>query len=497
MSSVQTQPPPGTGPAQPGAGAPPPADSKESIRTRAIRGSVWTAIGFAGSQGLRFGANLALTRLLFPEAFGTMALINSLITGLHLFSDVGVVPSIVQNKRGDDPTFLDTAWTIQIVRGVCLCLAACALAYPVANFYDDVSLAMFIPVAAASTIIDGLVSTKFHTLQRHIALGRRVLIEVGTQLVASVVMITWAWHSPSIWALIGGTLIGETFRTLVSHRLPGHRNRLCWDPAIARELFHFGKWIFLATVLTFAADQSDRLIFGKMIPLDQLGVYNIAFMLALMAPNVIEKIGDAVFFPSLSRMLHTGADVGPTFRNARAVLSALGAYAVAGMIVAGPPLMAILYDTRYADAGWMLQFLALGAWFHILESPVDALLLALGKVRIRTLTQVAKVVGLATLIPAGFAAYGFPGAMFGLSLAQLVKYVAACAVARRSGIQVLSCDLLPTAWLAAAVGISLFATSSLAGLGVGNLEIMLAAVAVVTTMWLPWGLSLWRKHRTR
>ncbi|MFM6205833.1 oligosaccharide flippase family protein, partial [Planktothrix sp.] len=89
-----------------------------SLSKKAIQGTIWTLFGYGGSQVLRFGGNLILTRLLVPELFGLMALVNTFITGLNLFSDVGIRPSIIRSQRGDDPEFLNTAWTIQVFRGL-------------------------------------------------------------------------------------------------------------------------------------------------------------------------------------------------------------------------------------------------------------------------------------------------------------------------------------------------------------------------------------------
>ena len=76
---------------------------------RVARGLSWTVVGFSASQVLRFAANLALTRLLFPDAFGLMALVQVFVTGLVMFSDVGLGQSVMQNKRGDEDDFLNTA----------------------------------------------------------------------------------------------------------------------------------------------------------------------------------------------------------------------------------------------------------------------------------------------------------------------------------------------------------------------------------------------------
>src|SRR4051812_36532958 len=78
-----------------------------SLKMRALRGSLWTILGYGGSQVLRLAGNVILTRLLFPEAFGQMVLVNVFLQGLHMFSDVGIGPSLIQSKRGDDPDFLN------------------------------------------------------------------------------------------------------------------------------------------------------------------------------------------------------------------------------------------------------------------------------------------------------------------------------------------------------------------------------------------------------
>ena len=101
-----------------------------SLMARALRSSMLTVGGFGAAQVMRLASNLILTRLLFPEAFGLMALVSVFMMGLQQFSDVGVTPAILQSRRGDERDFLNTAWTIQAVRGAGLWLLACALAWP-------------------------------------------------------------------------------------------------------------------------------------------------------------------------------------------------------------------------------------------------------------------------------------------------------------------------------------------------------------------------------
>ena len=88
-------------------GAPPATSAKAAIRSTMI-----TLGGYGASAGIRFVSNLLITRLLIPEQFGIMALVNVFISALYLFSDIGVGPNIIQSRRGDDPLFLNTAWAV-------------------------------------------------------------------------------------------------------------------------------------------------------------------------------------------------------------------------------------------------------------------------------------------------------------------------------------------------------------------------------------------------
>ena len=163
--------------------------SSDGLFARAMRSSAWTASGFAISQVIRLASNLVLTRLLLPEAFGLMALVTVAMIGLANFSDVGVGQAIMANRRGDDADFLDTAWTIQVARGGLLWLATCALAAPVAALYDEPSLARILPVAGLTLLIAGFNPTRIETANRHLALGRVMLLDLTSQAIGVAVML--------------------------------------------------------------------------------------------------------------------------------------------------------------------------------------------------------------------------------------------------------------------------------------------------------------------
>ena len=359
------------------------ADHKQapSLKQRALRGSVWTFTGYGTSQILRLGSNLLLTRLLFPEAFGLMALVQAFMIGLEMFSDVGIGPSIIQNKRGNDPAFLNTAWTLQVFRGLALWICACLIAWPAARFYSEPMLRQLLPVVGLTSLIAGLNSTKLATSNRQMMLGRLTLIELGTQVLSLTVMIVGAWMYRSVWALVVGGIVGALAKMILSHiAFEGEKNRFHWEREAFKELHRFGRWIFFSTALGFIASQGDRLIIGRLMDVRFLGVYTVALTLSLLPSEVIRQSAGRVLFPSYAELIRDRPErLYRILRKSRLIMLALSWSGSLVLIVFGEKLIGLLYDGRYADAGWMLQILTIGTLGNILGLSYDGILLATGK----------------------------------------------------------------------------------------------------------------------
>ena len=352
----------------------------DGLGARATRSSAYTMAGYMAAQIIRLGANLILTRLLFPEAFGLMALVMLFMQGLQMFSDVGVGPSIMQNERGDEPAFLNTAWTIQIIRGSLLWLTTIAMAVPVANFYQEPQLAELLPVAGLALFIAGFNATRIETAQRHMNIGRLTLIDLISQALGAVAMIAFALAFRSVWALLAASLVAALAKMALSHLyLQGQPNRLAWERRAGSALIHFGKWIFFSTVCGFIFTQGDRLILGKYLSISLLGIYNIGHFLAsfpfILGSTIVVKIMIPLYrdkHPSVSP---------ENFRKIRLVRVLLTSTVLSMafvMALIGVPLTEFLYDPRFHLSGPVLVLVAIAQFPLIVGLTYDQAALAAG-----------------------------------------------------------------------------------------------------------------------
>lgn len=361
-----------------------PSDTPSQLGSKARSGTIWIVSAFGAGQLVRLATNIALAALLFEEAFALMALVSAVMTGLAMFSDVGLQQNVIQSPRGDEPAFLNTAWTIQAMRGLVLALLAAGLAWPVAAIYganDPMAfeLKWLIPIVASTALFDGLRSPAVLTAARHIRVAEVLRIEIGMTILHTSLMLFLAWQTRSVYALAIASAVAAVIHCIATYLfLPTTRPRLMLEARAVRAIISFGKWIFLSTVLYFLAGQIDRLTFGSMYPLADFGVYSIAASLALVVPGVVGKLQSAVVFPYYSRLLDDGIELTAAFAKATLPVLLASTYFVVLLIAGADSFFAVAYDDRYAAGGLILPILALAIWFSNLSGLYGTAFLAKG-----------------------------------------------------------------------------------------------------------------------
>lgn len=391
-------------------------------------------MGFFFRHGIRFGSNLVMTRLLMPEMFGIMAIASLILAGLAMFSDLGLRQNAVQSTRGEEVVFLNTVWIVQIVRGILLWFIACILSLVIAfannlgfvqpeSVYAAAELPYVIAIASFGVAIAGFESTKVYEASRQLSLSRLTKIEITTQLVAFLCMLAWAIVDQTIWALVAGSIISHILRAILTHtNLKGTSNRWQWDHAAFKEIFSYGKWVFASSILGFLVKSGDRILLGALVNAATLGVYAIAYLIYEAIEQLFSRIMVNVSFPALSEIARERrSDLRNTYYKFHFPIASL-AYFIAGMlIIEGPHLIAVLYDERYHDAGWMLSILAIS----ITSIPVrlsEQSFLALGIPRLLSNITTLHLFTIYTFVPFGFYSLGLEGAIWGLALSNFSRW---------------------------------------------------------------------------
>ncbi len=400
------------------------AIDKLSLKQRIVRSGSWTIIGYGVSQALRLGGNLILTRLLFPEAFGLMAIFQAVNYGVHMLTDVGIGPSIVQKEHGNETIFLNTAWTVQIVRGFLVWIVLCALAWPASKIYSEPVLALMLPITGLVAIIGSFGSTNFHTAQRNMETGRITLIEVCCNVVGLTISIILAWLMKSVWALVLGVLISTCLQTVATHIfLHGVKNKFAWDPVSLSHLRGFGRWILLGSTLTFLSGEGIRLLVGGMLDMSQLALFTLASTMCLVFWQAMLQLTGKVFFPAYSEVYRTNpGNLSKVILRARLIVILPSWGLAVFFIFYGSPLMSFLYDQRYQGSGIMLEQLAAGSLVACIWGSYSSVLLSIGQAAASTALTAIQITCQIGLMLIGYHYGKSAGLIIAIAAANWVTY---------------------------------------------------------------------------
>lgn len=411
-----------------------------------LRAAAWLVGSSVVSQGLRLLSSLVLTRLLLPESFGLVAGVQTLYFALVMFSDLGVWQSVVTHARGEQARFLGTAFVLQLARGLLLALAVALIALALQlcaryapfqpdSVYADPRLPAMVLVFALCALLQGAESMHIATAQRGLQSQLLTRLELLAQLAGMLVTIACALWTRSVWSLLLGTVTATLARTVLSYTLlQGPRYRPCWERDSVRDIVGFGKWIFLSSVIGFAAAHGEKLILGGTLAAQDFGVFSIASLLLAAIVGLVGNLNAHLVFPSLSEALRSGeAAAHQVYTRVQQIGDAiLGG--IAGLtLVLGSWVVRILYDARYAEAGWMLQCLALGLLamrYQVLEQ----MMFARNRPGWVTLSNSLRALALVLCVAPGYALGGVQGAVLAVVASQFAGWPVALVFKWRNGL---------------------------------------------------------------
>ncbi len=401
-----------------------------ALKGRVLRAGKWTLGSTVVAMVLRLATNVVLARLLFPDAFGLMSVVNMLITAMGLFSDIGIARSVIQSRSGASPELLDTAWTVQVIRGFGLGFGCIALAmldllaihvglFKPGTVYADPRLAWLMIVFSITPMIQGFDSIKVIQAKREMHLHVIAKIELAGQLASAIAMVVVGYKFHTVWTLVIGAIVAACLRTWLGHAiLPGHSSRLRLVKESVTELLKTGRWVFLSSILFFLALNSDKFVLAGLIDKRLYGIYSIALLMANVLQGLATKMCMSIVYPALAEVhRERPRDLAKTLSKFQWAYDGIITLLAGVLITGAPAVIAVLYDHRYQEAGWMLSILAVGV-VGLRYQIVEECYQAVGAPQLQTLANLLRLCTLVFGVIVGLHFWGITGAITAVALCQ-------------------------------------------------------------------------------
>jgi PST family polysaccharide transporter len=388
--------------------------SDRNVGNRVVRGALYLA-------GARFILRLfslvnlvMLGRLLASDDYGVAALAITVIAFTQVISDMRVNSALI-SLRDIDASYINTGFTMNLLRGVIMAVLLFAFAGPIAGFMKEPRLEAVLQVISIVLVFDGMRNPAFMMYQRNIDFSKEFRRRTAAAFCGSAASVAVAVVTRDYWAIVAGTLAGRFTEMAFSYwRIP-HQVRFSvqhWKTFLG-----FGSWLTLSAIISQVTNMAPRFLTGRYLGADLLGFYMVGRDTATLATRELASPLTAAVFPGLSALARNNDRLRKAYRKAQSIILGISLPIGVGTALMANELIAILVGEKWLPlSATVVMVLAPISAFGMISSATDGL--AMAKLATRAMFNRAAFVAIVILPVYFYAAteVGFMGVLYAVAL---------------------------------------------------------------------------------
>jgi len=350
----------------------------DTLKAKMLRGGAWLGSASVLEQVSRFGRNILLTRILAPEAFGTMALLTSATGVLATLLDVGAREALIQNAKGHEDGHVGAAWWITFGRSLSLYLLLFLLAPLASRAYGNAELTTLFRVAGVGLLFEGMISARAYAAIKAMKLWKWAAINNGGGITGVLISVILSFFIRDVWALVLGFVAENAARCLLSYLFCPFLPPWRWDRAAMQELLKFSKGVYGLSLMSLIFLRTDIFVLAKLFSPAVLGLYIMAVSSIQTPTNFIINIMGQTMFPSFTQIQDDKARINRILLQATAAVFFLGLPILVFLFFCGHFLLTMAYGYRYGAAAGSLFLAACAALLNMANAPITSVIYARG-----------------------------------------------------------------------------------------------------------------------
>lgn len=350
-----------------------------TLRRKLLQGSGLLLGGQVIAQALAFGRNIIVARILSPEDFGIASMLVLLVTVLDMLSNLSVDRLLVQAPDGDEPAFLASAHGLQLFRGILIAIAIFVIADPVARLFKVPEARWAFQCLALVPAIRALAHLDRKRLHREMCFKGDVISETVPQAVALVLAWPLTYYLRSYSAILWILVAQAIALTVASLAVAKRPYQLSWHKEYVSRLMAFGWPLAVNGLLMSAIFQGDKFVIGSTYGPRDLGIYTVAFGLAMLPVLSAARVNGSLLLPLLSSRQSDALSFRKVLRNSSGLTSLCACLLAAGFVTCGPILLVLIYGEAYSAAGSVIGWLGIMQSIRLMRDVHSQAAMALGE----------------------------------------------------------------------------------------------------------------------
>ncbi len=386
-----------------------------SLQIQTVRGISWSGVSQVVSQGLQFLVKILLARLLFPEDFGLLGMALVFTMFIETVNDIGLSAAIIQKKEITEKHLSTAFWVGLMLGGGLFALAVLASPF-IAGFFGEPLLRSIVVVLSLSFIFGSFGIVHRTMLMKRIDFRKIAITEIWTAGIAGIVSLVLAILGYGVWSLVLGSVMASLGSSALLWVLCPWRPSRILDRESFLDLFGYGKNAMGSQILGYIDTNIDYLLIAKFLDATSLGLYTLAFQMAVFPFRRISRIIGRVTFPAFSAIQDDNEQIRLGYLKTVSYTSLMTFPMLAGLAVVAPVFIPVVIGENWVPMVLPLQILSVYGILKSVEANANPVLMGKGRPDLYVRYEILSVFVISLAIYLGMT-FGITGVAAAITLA--------------------------------------------------------------------------------
>jgi O-antigen/teichoic acid export membrane protein len=250
-----------------------------------------------------------------------------------------------------------------------------------------------------------------------------IIIQQGSAILNVTITVILSIYYQTIWPLVIGLTVENFCTCLFSFILLPFRPRFKVEKFYLKEIFEFARRMFGLPVLASIFFQFDIFIIGRLLNMEQLGLYSMARTLALVPVTAFSKTIRPIVLPAFSKLQNSKESLVRWLLNITDLVVLVCLPLIALSIIISEPLLSLLFGPKYGTVSISFSILMLYVFVRLISTIIMQLFFSLGRPDLQRRFALVRVIIVMVLAYPATKAFGLVGASSTVLIAMLSLFV--------------------------------------------------------------------------
>lgn len=342
-----------------------PTSKPASLTDRSLAAVKWNYLGVVARIASQLIVQIALARLLGPEAFGLFAVAFIVVGVGNILVEMGLGSALVQKKQLTDED-VRFAFTWVVVAGLVMAALVFLLSESIASFFHDPRVAEVTRGLTPVFILQSLSVVPLSLLKRELSFKAVQGAQIASYLIGFLLVgLGAALLGAGVWSLVAAW-IGQTLSSAIIFNILKRHPKKPLLNMRDKALQGFSAHVLFTNIANWTIENVDNLLVGKLFGPTALGLYSVSYNLVRTPTNHLVVTLQTVLFPASSRSQDNHEGLRRAYLTVVAGVALIAFPVFAGVAAVSGTVVEALFGNKWIDAAPILLPLALAMILHAL-----------------------------------------------------------------------------------------------------------------------------------